>query len=119
MTTKITGNDRPIGAERRMLDCLDEMLMDLATQPWQTIPQCDMTRALVQVCVVIQAHRDEGQRRWWTKELTTSLQKAFPDAMPFESSIRMNLTIMLRSAKEGFDAWRERYAPPLQTPDKN
>lgn len=119
MNTIPTGSDRPTSAERAKFDCLDEMLLDLTTQPWKNIPQTEMTRALVQVCVVIQAHPDEGQRRWWTSELTRSLQQAFPDAKLFPSSIKMNLAIMLRSAKEGYDAWRAQYAPPLLDPERN
>ena len=119
MNSPITGNDRPTGAERRLMDCLDEVLLDFTTQRWQAIPQCDMTRALVQVCLVIQAHPDDAQRRWWMTELTRSLQQAFPDAKLFPSSIKMNLAIMLRSAQEGYQAWRAQYAPPLLDPERN
>lgn len=119
MSEKIPGNDRPTAAERRPLDCLDEMLLDLTTQAWRAIPQHEMTRALVQVCIVIQAHPDEAQRRWWTKELTTSLQRVWPEAKLFPSSINMNLAIMLRSAQEGYEAWRAQYAPPLLDPERN
>lgn len=119
MNSPVTGSDRPIGAERRMMDCLDEILLDLTTQRWQAIPQCEMTRALIQVCIVIQAHPDEAQRRWWMTELTKSLQQAFPDAKLFPSSIKMNLAIMLRSAQEGYQAWRAQYAPPLLDPERN
>jgi hypothetical protein len=119
MSTKITGSDRPVGIERCCLDCLDEMLLDLTTQPWQAIPRDEMTRTLVQVCMVIQAIPDEAQRDWWLSELRRSLQQAFPDAKLFPSSIKMNLAIMLRSAKEGYEAWRAHYAPPLLDPERN
>lgn len=116
-TTKL--NDRPTAAERRQFDCLEEILFDLTTQRWRDIPRSEMTRALVQVCIVIQAHPDEGQRRWWLSELKRSLQEAFPDSKPFDTSVKMNLAIMLRSAKEGYESWRAEYAPPLLDPERN
>lgn len=111
--------DRPSATDRRPVDCLDEMLLDLTTQPWRAVPKSEMTRALVQVCVVIQALPDEGQRRWWMAELNKSLQQAFPESKLFDSSVRMNLAIMLRSAQEGYEAWRAQYAPPLLDPERN
>ncbi len=119
MNTTSTANDRPTAAERRPFDCLDEILFDLTTQRWRDIPRSEMTRALVQVCIVIQAHPDDGQRRWWMSELSRSLQEAFPDSKPFDSSVKMNLAIMLRSAKEGYQSWRDQYAPPLPMPERN
>lgn len=112
------GTDRPTAAERARFDCLDEMLLDLTTQRWASIPPCERTRALGEVCIVIQAHPDEAQRRWWTSELARSLQQAFPQTQPFDDSIKMHLAVMLRAAKEGFDRWRELSAPPLPMPGR-
>lgn len=110
-----TGTDRPTDAERGHTDCLDDLLTDLVTRDWKAIREEDMTRALIEVCTVIQALPEPADRRWWINELRQALETAYPEAKPFSADVRTNLDYLLKTATDGYLTWRQRYAPPLPT----